>query len=40
LPNSRFVEIKNANHYSIILSKYDQLVREVKDFLQSTKIKG
>jgi pimeloyl-ACP methyl ester carboxylesterase len=34
LPNSRFVAIKNANHYSIILSKYEQFVREVKDFLE------
>jgi pimeloyl-ACP methyl ester carboxylesterase len=37
LPNSRFVEINHANHYSIILSKYEQLVEEVKKFLKVTK---
>jgi pimeloyl-ACP methyl ester carboxylesterase len=36
LPNSRFVAIEDANHYSIILSKYSQLVSEIKDFLAST----
>lgn len=33
-PNSRFVEIGGANHYSIILSKYEQLVAEIKKFLE------
>jgi hypothetical protein len=33
---NRFVAIEDANHYSIILSKYSQLVSEVKDFLAST----
>jgi pimeloyl-ACP methyl ester carboxylesterase len=37
LPNSQFVEIKHANHYSIILSKYEQLVEEVKKFLKKTR---
>ncbi|NNV07807.1 alpha/beta fold hydrolase [Geobacillus sp. C56-T2] len=37
LSHSYFVEIDNANHYSIILSKYEQLVDEVKKFLQDTK---
>ncbi|MBB6284767.1 alpha/beta fold hydrolase [Geobacillus subterraneus] len=37
LSHSYFVEIHNANHYSIILSKYEQLVDEVKKFLHDTK---
>ncbi|MGP3562566.1 alpha/beta fold hydrolase [Geobacillus sp. BK01] len=37
LPYSSFVEIHKANHYSIILSKYGQLVDEVKKFLDDTK---
>ncbi|AKU25435.1 alpha/beta hydrolase [Geobacillus sp. LC300] len=36
LPHSYFVEIHDANHYSIILSKYEQLVDEVKKFLHDT----
>ncbi|RBW68345.1 alpha/beta fold hydrolase [Bacillus taeanensis] len=33
MPNSRFVEMEGANHYTIILTKYDQLVLETKKFL-------
>ncbi|WP_243291351.1 alpha/beta hydrolase [Bacillus sp. FJAT-47783] len=40
IPNSQFVEIHHANHYSIILTKYEQFVEQVNIFLESTKIKG
>ncbi|MDP5275628.1 alpha/beta fold hydrolase [Chengkuizengella axinellae] len=33
IPNSRFVEIEEANHYTIILTKYEELVFEVNRFL-------
>jgi alpha-beta hydrolase superfamily lysophospholipase len=39
LPNSRFVEIEEANHYTIILTKYDQLVVETEKFLEGADVR-
>ena len=33
---SRYVEIKDANHYSIIFNKYEEVIREVIEFLHDT----
>ncbi|TLS38566.1 alpha/beta fold hydrolase [Pseudalkalibacillus caeni] len=32
-PESRFVEIEGANHYSIIFNEYNVLVKEIKNFI-------
>ncbi|MFC7441741.1 alpha/beta fold hydrolase [Laceyella putida] len=33
---SRYVEIEGANHYTIVLTKYEEVVKEVKRFLSAT----
>lgn len=33
---SRYVEIEGSNHYNIILTRYEQTLKEINDFLDST----
>ncbi|MGO4888531.1 alpha/beta fold hydrolase [Anaerobacillus sp. MEB173] len=33
IPNSKFVPIKESNHYSIVLNEYEDVAREIKKFL-------